>query len=146
MTSEAAMLLIRNKCEPGPMFRGEPCWVFGGCIEKDGYGVMTINGRQWRVHRFTYEATIGAIPKGLVIDHLCRVRSCCNPAHLEAVTVGENIRRGETGSHTRAACPKGHAYTAANTYYSKSGRKQVCRACQREWQRRYLAKRKLVNG
>jgi hypothetical protein len=49
------------------------------------------------VHRDVYEQLVGPIPEGLVLDHLCRNRSCCNPAHLEPVTTAENVRRGLNG-------------------------------------------------
>ena len=46
-------------------------------------------------HRWSYQHHIGPVPEGLVLDHLCRVRHCVNPDHLEPVTSRENTLRGE---------------------------------------------------
>jgi hypothetical protein len=90
------------------------CWLWPGSCTPNGYG--TVNARPpyvdrqkpLLVHRVMYQHFIGEIPPGLELDHLCRVRSCCNPAHLEAVTRLENVHRG---SGMRGdSCPKGHAY------------------------------------
>ncbi len=67
------------------------CWFWLGALSR-GYGSL----KNARAHRVAYEMTIGPIPEGLVIDHLCRVTSCVNPDHLEAVTQAENVRRGLT--------------------------------------------------
>lgn len=71
------------------------CWTWLGAIDRDGYGRVGKDGRCLRVHRVAYESLIGAIPEGLVIDHLCRNRACANPLHLEPVTVRENFMRGQ---------------------------------------------------
>jgi hypothetical protein len=74
------------------------CWVWRLSIRKDGYAAARVPGLgAIRVHRAAYQVYVGPIPDGLVIDHLCRVRSCCNPDHLEAVTPQENIARGIIG-------------------------------------------------
>jgi hypothetical protein len=76
-----------------------PCWIWLLRINPSGYGTTTVNrGGRFRTmpaHRFFYEEHVGPIPEGLEIDHLCRVRSCVNPDHLEAVTQQENIRRSD---------------------------------------------------
>ena len=70
------------------------CWLWEGARSKQGYGTIGIYARQILVHRFSYELKNGPIPRGLVIDHICCTPACVNPEHLEAVTYGENTRRG----------------------------------------------------
>lgn len=72
------------------------CWVWLGSISDSGYGTIGRGpgGKNVKAHRWVYENIIGKIPDGLQLDHLCRNRSCVNPAHLEPVTHTENIRRG----------------------------------------------------
>lgn len=71
-------------------------WIWtGGCIGT-GYGTISVAGVDTPVHRLVYELEVGPIPDGLVLDHLCRVRRCCKPEHLEPVTFRENILRGES--------------------------------------------------
>lgn len=73
------------------------CWRWTGQKNRFGYGQLTVNrdgkSRCLGAHRFSYEAHVGPIPEGLEIDHLCRVRDCVNPEHLEPVTRAENVRR-----------------------------------------------------
>lgn len=81
-----------------------PCWIWAARKNGDGYGLIQVAGRTLRAHRFLYERHIGAIPDGLVLDHLCEVTSCVNPYHLEPVTTVENMRRGREGrGENRAA-------------------------------------------
>lgn len=112
------------------------CWFWRGAITNQGYGAFggaRVNGRNknWAAHRFAYEALIGPIPDGLQLDHLCRVRHCVNPAHLEPVTARENVLRG-IGVTARLArsstCGHGHEWTPENTYRDPRGRR-ACRAC-----------------
>lgn len=68
------------------------CWRWAG-LPKDRYGNMSFEGKSYPAHRISYMLHKGEIPEGLHIDHLCRVKSCVNPAHLEAVTHRENAIR-----------------------------------------------------
>jgi hypothetical protein len=126
---------------------GEGCWPWqGSTFKSSGYGQIHVRLRagKWSstvAHRVAYEIYRGPIPDGSVLDHLCRNRSCVNPAHLEAVDDRTNILRG-TGFAARHArkthCPASHPYSPENTYLDSRGLRH-CRACFRD---RYLAKKK----
>jgi hypothetical protein len=79
------------------------CWVWVGALNDDGYGVIWDGNRLVYAHRLMYRWTLGEPPEGLTLDHLCRVRACVNPIHLEAVTNRENIRRGVEARRRMAA-------------------------------------------
>lgn len=70
------------------------CWLWTGRKMWNGYGQFDLGQKAVLPHRFAYELIKGPIPKGITLDHLCKVRHCVNPAHLEAVTMRENIMRG----------------------------------------------------
>lgn len=137
-----------NKNGPVPIYNPTlgPCWIWNGAKLANGYGRLTINdGRKaFLAHRISYELNVGRIPEKLQIDHLCRVRNCVNPGHLEAVTCRINLLRGETITALCAAkthCPKGHQYSIENTYTDPDGCRH-CRICKnRQWREMY-ARRK----
>jgi len=71
----------------------DECWLWLAG-RADGYGMFRLDSQTpIRAHRFAYQTVIGPIPAGFTIDHLCRNPLCVNPAHMEAVTRSENIRR-----------------------------------------------------
>lgn len=120
------------------------CWEWQNTLVWNGYGIFYVGGGNVRAHRFAYEHFVGSIPDGLALDHLCRVRHCVNPAHLEPVTLVENIMRGEgvTALNARKThCKHGHAFDEGNTLFrarSTGGFRRECRRCHREQeQRRY---------
>lgn len=112
------------------------CWLWCGRA-KNGYGFFCGS----LVHRLSYVELVGTIPAGLEIDHLCRVKNCINPDHLEPVTRLENIRRRNMLYNW---CKHGHRFTKENTKIGQGGRRQ-CRACWRrrtaEYQRRLVLRR-----
>lgn len=130
----------------GPLGR---CWLWIAGKNDKGYGYFNVNEKTCRAHIVSYEAHKGPVPDGFEIDHLCRVRHCVNPAHLEAVTHAENIRRGDVGITTgkinlaKKDCPQGHSYSGENLYITPAGYRQ-CRICHRESDRkRYIRKKKV---
>src|ERR1700751_234362 len=93
--------------------RGPGCWEWHGYVSKRGYGFFHAFGRPRPAHRVAYEIYVGEIPGGLDLDHLCRNRSCVNPAHLQPVTRQINILRGivpfigGNNNRIKTHCPKG---------------------------------------
>ena len=82
------------------------CWLWTASLNRYGYpNFGAVNGRPMAGHRYAYERLVGPIPAGLQLDHLCRVRRCVNPAHLEPVTPKENTRRGLRARMTHPLCP-----------------------------------------
>lgn len=143
------------------------CWLWTGALDKHGYGNFKITTgssqpRYARAHRYSYELFRGAIPDGMALDHVCHNsdadckggvecthRRCVNPAHLEPVTIGQNVLRGKTVSAKNGAkthCKRGHEFTAENTIVTATttggGVGRSCRACVYESNRvRYMRKR-----
>jgi len=120
--------------------KSEGCWSWTGPCTPNGYGKFRLAGHSRMAHRFAYELLVGPVADELEIDHLCRVRNCVNPAHLEAVTRAENVRRSAIGRWQREKthCPAGHPYDEANTYHPPSQpNERMCRACRREASSRY---------
>lgn len=110
------------------------CWLWTAAKRPTGYGIFWRRDRMVSAHRFIYEREVGPIPDGMFIDHVyakgCRSTSCVNPAHLEVVTFGENMRRW---SESVTTCKRGHAYDSANTYVRKDRPgNRMCKACRRE--------------
>jgi len=108
------------------------CWIWIHCTNREGYGYGDFGSYHGSAHRFIYQVFNGPIANELVVDHLCRVTSCVNPAHLRAVTRRENtLAKGSRAlaalQAMRTHCPKGHKYDEANTY--RLGNHRFCRQC-----------------
>lgn len=123
---------VQKRTEPHPAI-GSPCWIWTAAINNSGYGSFAVaHGKSIGAHRWAYESTVGSVPSGMELDHLCRDRSCVNPAHLEPVTKAENVRRGLSPMAEQARrthCPQGHPYSAENTILDEGSRR--CLICRR---------------
>jgi hypothetical protein len=124
------------------------CWLWLGNTDTPGYGRCNYlhDGKRVRLaHRLAYLLTVGPIPDGLELDHLCRVHGCVNPAHLEPVTHAENVRRAvmATGERSRMGrrshCDAGHPFDESNTIKrGPDGRWRRCLTCERaRWRLNY---------
>lgn len=112
----------------------DKCWTWQDSLAAQGYGHLKVlesgRGITRSAHRLSYQTFVGPIPEGLTLDHLCRNRACINPAHLEPVTLKENIMRGQTLAATQASqthCKNGHPLSGDNLRIYRGHRH--CRAC-----------------
>lgn len=120
------------------------CWLWQGTIMTNGYGFFRAAGHGYLAHRFAYSLLVGEIAPRLQIDHLCRNRSCVNPAHLRLVSLKENVLAGVGRSAVNARkteCTKGHPLSGDNLYINPRGQR-CCRECYRENWRRYSERKK----
>lgn len=121
------------------------CWEWTAGKSSDGHAMMYLEGKMIYAHRWSYEYYNTVIPSKYIIDHLCRVRHCVNPNHLEAVTSKENVRRGDHSrmgwnNKEKTHCPNNHEYSKENTYI-KNKKYRVCATCAKEQSKNYYNKK-----
>lgn len=86
---------------------GDPgCTIWTGATDRTGYGSLRVNGRYVRAHRYAWERERGPIPDGMVLDHTCWNRTCCNVEHLRVATVAQN-NASRSGAHKGRDLPRG---------------------------------------
>lgn len=115
----------------------------GARLDRGGYALSCVGRRTVVAHRRVYELVVGPIPAEMELDHLCRVRRCVNPAHMEPVTSQENSARAVEATYSydpRKTCRNGHPKTAENVYRSATG-DTTCRPCNRATAARSKARR-----
>lgn len=150
------ILNLQERIKANSLVDGNGCWLWQKRLQNSGYGQMTIGSwtdgsrKNTIAHRVSYEAFFGKIPEGLQIDHLCNVRSCVNPKHLEAVTPKDNVHRSNAMFKRQMAkthCPHGHEYKEGNMYVYPSGHGGItrnCKTCMKQRTRDRYAANKLV--
>jgi len=98
------------------------CWLWEGPVHSAGYGRFLGGDDQWLAHRWAFEYHHSLeIPSGLVLDHLCEVKLCVNPDHLEVVTQQENVRRYHAGGLTHAEWRQVYKLWVKNTWFTFFG-------------------------
>lgn len=148
MDQAANRALILERMMPVPE---SGCWIWMLSTDPCGYGRVKRGGKLLLAHRVAYEAWNGRIEEGKELDHLCRVRCCVNPKHLEPVSHRENIRRGDlkTNSHngSKTHCPRGHELSGANLVVERNwsgGLSRRCKTCSYDKNRERARKRYLA--
>lgn len=113
------------------------CWLWTGCLSKNGYAKFFYAGTLGYGHRFAWQSFRGPIPEGLVIDHLCRVRCCVNPAHLRTVTPATNTLENSVSASARHAA-KDRCGVCGEPYSPRHDRNaRTCPRCNAERCRGY---------
>jgi hypothetical protein len=122
--------------------RGAGCWEWQGAVSSQGYG--RYGKPQMQAHRISYEALVGPIPPGLVLDHLCRNHRCVNPAHLDPVSQKENLRRGirRTRQMMQTHCIHGHPLSGDNLRIYPGTGKRACKECTKARKKAWRARRR----
>jgi len=139
---------MRGYASIGPRFwrrvsKSDRCWTWTGCGTPKGYGVVGYLGRQAYAHRVSWIIHNGPIPSGMSVCHRCDNPPCVRPEHLFLGTALDNNRDSrDKGRHhyaRRDSCQKGHSLSGDNLRLStwKGSTKRVCRACQKEAEKRY---------
>jgi hypothetical protein len=113
------------------------CWLWQRQILPLGYGVFCM-GKEYGeahkntgAHRAAWRLFRGAIPAGFEVDHLCRVRACVNPDHLQLLTKSENMQQSNSASaqnRRKTHCLRGHLLTSENVHVAADGGRR-CRQC-----------------
>jgi HNH endonuclease len=104
------------------------CWLWRGAKMSNGYGLFHINGHTELVHRLSYKDAYGDFSAEKQLDHICRVRHCVNPQHLQPVTAALNQKRGKKATQTH--CKRGHPLVGDNVRIKANGTRD-CRLCRR---------------
>lgn len=119
--------------------RRSRCWLWTAGTNGNGYGRFRVGKNKKAAHVWAWEQANGPVPRGLVLDHLCRTPLCVRASHLEAVSSKVNTNRGRRFQSEKEQCIRGHDFDERNTYIFRNGR--YCRACRAAAQLAYMARR-----
>lgn len=134
--------------------RAGRCWEWRGVRDRDGYGTFHVRcidascevSTTARAHRISYQVLKGSIAEGLTLDHLCRIKRCVNPGHLDPCASGENVARSPDTlasiNRRKVTCPQGHFYDMFLPSQSGTITWRSCRECRRRAQRDYARRRR----
>jgi len=123
-----------------------PCWIFETASTKR-YAVVYLTSRQQvPAHRYAYEQEVGPVPEGTELDHLCRVRHCVRPSHLEPVVHAENCNRGDSFQRRQTHCKRGHYFdSVVSRPGRRAGKERRCKVCSAEAVRLHRDKQQISN-
>lgn len=127
---------FENNFIPEPM---SGCHLWIRATDKDGYALFKVDGKMVRAHRWIYRQVFGIEDKSMVVDHICRTRSCVNPGHLRLLTNRANILIGvgkAAQNARKTKCKSGHPLSGDNTIIDKKGHRH-CRECTNALKRSY---------
>lgn len=139
-----------DKRGPVSLIRGVHgnCWTWVASLDKRGYGQFFDGNTMVKAYKWAYVDRFGPVAPGLDLDHRCRVRACCNPAHLEPVSHRVNVLRGMSPgaiSYRTNRCFRGHEFTPANTGVRRDG-SRICRKCDAARSRAYQARKQAAQA
>ena len=135
-------------------FRASSKWVAEGecmistySVGSHGYAQIGWQSRFERAtvlaHRASWEYTMGPVPEGYTLDHVCKNHRCVNVAHLRILPNYENARRTSGRDWPLGQCVNGHPNSELREYSVGAGKTKLrCRLCAREWQRTYRKKKR----
>lgn len=101
------------------------CWIFAGCKDRSGYGIIKYQNKNFKAHRYMFLKHKGSIPDGLVIRHACNTTSCINPSHLLLGTQAQNMQ--DKIESKKSWCAGGHELTYQNSY--RYNNRTICKTC-----------------
>lgn len=134
----------------------DECWPWIGPKTKGGYGVFRADGIKRTAHSIAYIFFVAEVPDGAEVHHKCKNRACCNPVHLQSMSITEHrekhldalLEMTREREENRTHCKRGHPLSVDNLYASKPGIRR-CAACNRDRAReaarqpREVARRKI---
>ncbi len=106
----------------------------------NGYGVFDNrpSAKEKPITFLAHHFLVGRPPDGFEWDHLCFMRHCVRPDHLELVTRKENIARQRAhGKRRQKLCARGH-----DEWRDLPNGKRQCKGCARENMAAFRARRR----